>query len=147
MANIDTLELASQENGLIIPTPVEETLKKLAQMKVASIRDNVRNENQIKIGRITFDALVYMIKYLKHRHRLSENQIQNLSSEDLNRIPEIIFADQGKKVLLLGWIPLFGWIFASQYLIFKSRVKYLRSLDKTIFNKLNVEQTITWLSC
>lgn len=138
MASVDTLELMSQENGLIKSTPAEETLKKIAQMRVVSVRAS----NNSKISNMTLDALVYVVKYLRHRHHLSDNQIESLSSEDLNRIPEIIFADRDKRVLLLGWIPLFGWIFAGRYLLFKSKVKYLRSLDKTIFDKSNIGQAI-----
>lgn len=138
MANIDTPELMSQENGLIKPTPAEETIKKITQMRVASVRAN----NNSMISWITSEALVYVVKYLRHRHQLSDDQIENLSSEDLNRIPEMIFADRGKRALLLGWIPFFGWTFAGQYLLFKSRVKYLRSLDETIFDKSNIKQAI-----
>lgn len=109
-------------------------------MRVASVRAS----NNSKISRMTAHALVYVVKYLRRRHHLSDDQIKNLSSEDLNRIPEMIFADRGKRVLLLGWTPIFGWVFAGQYLLFKSRVKYLRSLDETIFDKSNVEQAINW---
>lgn len=100
---------------------------------------NVRASNNI---RITTYALIYVVKYLRYRCNLSDYQISNLSSEDLNRIPEMIFADRGERVLLLGWIPIFGWVFAGKYLLFKSRVKYLRSLNETIFDKSNIQKAI-----
>lgn len=138
MANVDTLELVSQENGLIKLTPAEETIKKIAQMKVVSVRAS----NNSKISRMSAHAFVYVVQYLRRRHYLSDDQIRNLSSEDLNRIPEMIFADRGKRALLLGWAPLFGWIFAGKYLLFKSRVKYLRQLDENMFDAANIEEAI-----
>lgn len=138
MATVDTLELVSQENGLVKPTPAEETIKKIAQMRVA----NIRAKNNSKLSQMSANALIYIVKYLRRRQYLSDDQIKNLGSEDLNRIPEMIFADRGNRVLLLGWVPIFGWIFMGQYLLFKSRVSYLRSLDETIFNKANVEYAI-----
>lgn len=140
MASVDTLELVSQENGLIKSTPTEETLKKIAKMRVESVRAN----NNSGISRMTAHALVYVVKYLRNKHDLSDDQIKNLSSEDLNRIPGIIIADNGKRALLLGWIPLFGWVFAGKYILFKSRVKFLKSLDENMFDKVNIEQAIRW---
>src|SRR3989344_1813625 len=135
MANVDTLQLVGQDNGLIKSNPAEETLIKIAKMR----SENVKASNNSRISRITNDALVYSVKYLRNRHRLSDEQIQNLSSEDLNRVPEMIFADKSKDVLLLGWIPIFGWVFAGKYFLFKSRVKFLRSLNKNLFNTANTK--------
>lgn len=140
MAGVNTLELVSQENSLIKSTPAEETIKRISQMRIAGVRAS----NNSKISRMTCHALVYVVKYLRCRHYLSDDQIKNLSSEDLNRIPEMIFADRGKWALLLGWIPLFGWIFAGKYILFKSRVRFLKSLDENIFDKTNIEQAIGW---
>lgn len=136
MTSVDTLELVSQDQGLIKSTPTEETIKKIIQMQVANIRAN----NDDLTSWMTVHTLVYVIKYLRRRYDLSDDQIINLSSEDLNRMPEIIFADRGKWILLLGWVPIFGWIFAGKYLVFKNRVKYLRSLDETIFDKDLIKQ-------
>jgi hypothetical protein len=138
MASVDALELVSQEEGLIKSTPTEETMKRITKMRVASVKAS----NNSKISRMTRDALVYTVKYLRNRHYLSDDQIKELSSEDLNRIPGLIFADRGTRVLSFGWIPLFGWIFAGKYILFKSRVKFLRSLDENIFDKANIEQAI-----
>lgn len=140
MASIDTPKLASQKNGLTKATPTEETLKKIDQMMAKSVRAN----NHTEISWMAHCALVYVVTYLKHRYNLSNDQIRNLSSEDLNRMPEIIFADQGKWVLLLGWIPIFGWFFAGRYLLFKGRVRYLRSLDETIFDKSRIEHILSY---
>ena len=139
MANVDTLELIGQDNDLVKSNPAEETLIKIAKMR----SENVKADNNSRISRMTNDALVYSVKYLRNRHWLSDEQIQNLSSEDLNRVPEMIFADKGKKVLLLGWIPIFGWVFAGKYFLFKSRVKFLRSLNKNLFNTANTKQAIS----
>lgn len=139
MANVDTLELTSQSNGLIKSNPAEETLIKIAKMR----SENVKASNNSKISRMTNNALVYSVKYLRNRHWLSDEQIQNLSSEDLNRVPEMIFADKGRKVLLLEWIPIFGWVFAGKYILFKSRVRFLRSLDENLFDKANTKRAIS----
>lgn len=139
MASVDTLELVSQEDGLIKSTPAEKTIKKIAQMRTANIR--VRNNRNV--NRMTDVALEYVVEYLRCRHYLSKEQIQNLSSEDLNRVLEMIFADKGRKVLLLGWIPIFGWVFAVKYILFKSRVKFLRSLDKNLFNTADTGRVIS----
>ena len=138
MANVDTLELVGPEDGLIKSTPTEETLKRIAKMREA----NVKASNNSKISGMTRDALVYVVIYLRNNHYLSDGQIKELSSEDLNRIPELIFANRGIRVLFLGWIPIFGWVFAGKYILFKSRVKFLRSLDENIFDKANIEQAI-----
>ncbi|MEK7151711.1 MAG: hypothetical protein AAB784_03305 [Patescibacteria group bacterium] len=138
MANADTLELVRQEDGLIKSTPTEETLKKIAKMRVESVKAS----NNSRISRMTASALVYIVKYLRNKHYLSDDQIKNLSSEDLNRMPGIIIADRWKRTLLLGWIPLFGWVFAGKYFLFKSRVKFLKSLDENAFDKANIEQAI-----
>ncbi len=138
MAKVDTLELVSQGDNLIRSTSAEETLKKIAKMK----SENIKASNNNRISRMTNDVLVYIVKYLRNRHGLSDEQIQNLSSEDLNRVPEMIFADEGRKILLFGWITIFGGIFAGGYLLFKSRVKFLRSLDKNLFDKANTWKAI-----
>lgn len=138
MAKVDVLEWTSQEEGLIKSTPTEETMKRITKMKIASVRAS----NNSKISRMTNDALVYVVKYLRNNHYLSDDQIKELSSEDLNRIPEMIFAARWIRVLSLGWIPLFGWVFAGKYILFKRRVKLLRSLDKNIFDKVNIERAI-----
>ncbi len=138
MANVGTLELVSEEGGLIKSTPTEETMKRIAKMRIASVKAS----NNSKISRMTRDALVYVVKYLRNKHYLSDDQIKELSSEDLNRIPELIFVARGIQVLSVGWIPIFGWVFAGKYILFKSRVKFLRSLDENIFDKANIEQAI-----
>lgn len=137
MANIDTLELVNQENGLIKSTPTEETRIKLIKMRAESIRA----ENG-KIRNMTFNSLEYVVQYLRCKQGFSIKQVESLSSEDLNRLPEIIIAERAKKVLLLGWIPLFGWIFAGQYLLFKSNIIFLKSLDDSIFNAEDIPKAI-----
>ncbi len=143
MTGINALELLDQEKGLIKPTPMEETLKKIAGMRV----ENITTNNNSLINRSAINALLYVIRYLKKKHYLSDEQILGLTREDLNRIPEIIFAERGKRVLLLGWIPLFGWIYAVNYILFKNRIKFLRSLGENmnIFAGVDIRSTISLL--
>ena len=138
MASVDTLELVRQEKGLIKSTPTEETMQKIKKMRI----ENVKAGNNSKISRMSKNALVYVVKYLRTNHYLSDSQIKELSSEDLNRIPEIIFSERKIWILSFGWIPIFGWIYAYEYISFKSRIKFLRSLDKNIFDKKNIERAI-----
>ncbi|MBI4160638.1 MAG: hypothetical protein HY506_01910 [Candidatus Yanofskybacteria bacterium] len=140
MARVCDLKLIGQEDGLVKSTPTEETMKRIAKMRIAS----VKARNNSKISRMTRDALVYVVKWLRNNHDLSDDQIEKLSSEDLNRMPELIFAARGIQALSIGWIPLFGWVFAGKYILFKSRVKFLRSLDENIFDKANIEQAIIY---
>lgn len=142
MANVDTLELVSQDNGLIKSTPAEETLVKIVKMRAENVKANTNSRMCSRMGRMSNGVLVYCVKYLKNRHWLSNEQIYSLSSEDLNRIPEIIFAERGRKVLLWGWVPIFGWVFAGKYISFKNRVRFLRSFDKNIFDKGDIKGNI-----
>lgn len=143
MASVDTLELVSQENSLIKSTPAEETLIKIAKMRSENVKASNDSINNRTISIIMDYVLIYSARYLKNRHHLSCQQITNLGSEDMNRVPEMIFADKGRKVLLLGWIPIFGWIFAGKYILFKSRVRFLRSLNKNFFDKADMERAIS----
>ncbi len=137
MANVDALELVSQEEGLIKSTPVEETLVRLKGIRVESMQ---AENGKVRIR--TLDALQYIVQYLRRNLGFSVQQVRDLSSEDLNRLPEIIFAAREKKVLLLGWLPLFGWCFMGSYFLFKSRVKFLRSLDRNVFYQKDIEKIL-----
>ena len=138
MTELDTL--TTQNNKLIKSTPLEETALKIAKMKAESLKCS----DVSRIRYAMFDALVYVVKYLRHNKDISDKQINNLSSQDLNYVPEMIFAERGQRILLLGWIPIFGWIYAGKYLAFKKRVKFLRSLGGDIFDKKYIEEAIVW---
>lgn len=112
MVNHNMLELVNKDKDydLIGNTPIEETLIRIKQMRVESMR---AENGKIRVK--TLLALLYVVKYLRTGLGFSVQQVRALSTEDLNRMPDLIFAERERKVLLLGWIPIFGWIFASQY--------------------------------
>jgi hypothetical protein len=59
----------------------------------------------------------------------------------------MIFAERKRNVLLLVWIHIFGWIFAGEYLMFRKRVKFLRSIRNNIFDdEAIIKKTIDYLS-
>lgn len=143
MANVGTLELVSQENGLIKSTPAEETLIRLAKMRAESMKA----ENG-KIRIIAVSSLRYIVQYFRRKQGFSIKQVENLSSEDLNRLPDIILRERAKKILLLGWIPIFGWYFAGEYFLFNNRIKFLRLLgNEEVFDAKDIPSAINSICC
>ena len=129
-------------NGELIKasTPAEETALKIARMRA----DALECSNHEKIREIQTDALAYIVQYLRNSKDLSNDQIKSLGSKDLSNVPEMIFAEKRRTVLLLGWIPFFGWAFACKYLKFKFDISFLKSSEPgdDIFKGANIEKAM-----
>jgi hypothetical protein len=118
----------NQDQELIELTPLEETVQKITRIKQQNkIRDlDCRVVKKGKKRRLRAGS--YIIQHLYFTEGLSRTQIKDLSTEDFNRLPEMVLARRRWKALLLGWIPIFGWVYAYRYLLFKKRMWSLESL-------------------
>ena len=117
--------LDDQNNGLVKPaTPTEEIAIEIAMKIAARKRRNMKRK-----------AAVYIIEYLGSCVDFSRGEVETLTLNDLNNLPELIFMKKRKRVIMFGWFPILGWVFTVRYLLFKSRVKFLRSLSENIFDE------------
>lgn len=125
--------VTTEENMVKPASPAEKTREKILNLRREDYE--IANEKTIENRKWVAQekSLKYAIRYLRWHYRLSNPQIINLPPEDYNNLPEIISAEKKLKVMLLGWIPIFGWGYAVKYILFRKRIKFLKSRNENLY--------------
>lgn len=147
MNDVKTARLTGPNSGLIKPaTPAEKAREKIHMLREKNYNAERTERIRRRVSKDKQKTIKYVVGYLIWHYSLSIAQIRNLGEEDFNNLPEVILAEKKAKVILLGWFPLFGWIYAIKYIWFKRRIKFLKSCNENIFYESAKTDIGRWLN-